>query len=674
MLDLLSIFKLRTTAYLLLGILSIWVSVSPTVAAITSGDIQSIIEQHPYYDAGADCAVGSTNITPGNGAPTGLTFPNLDPQAMAGAIDKFVSGRDHLPEFEGLGATIVASAKHSNVNPFLIIGHAVEESGLGTDPKSVISNAPFFNTFGRSASDRQVKAGVGGKVNTEDTKQWFKWSSIKTSVDYTDPYNAKDPAGTGDQASYLRGVYGDSLDTNNLTAYITKYAPPDENDTARYIADMQKSVSEMASLASGGATTATASTTPAAVTGALCGVCTTTSSTSSNTIVLDPGHAGAATEEVDPVSGVEAVESQNTQTGERQNMWKTAQIMKSKLEKDGYRVVLTKSVEDDPAGLIEKAHRANATNAALAISLHSTPGTFGTGAGLGDAGVTPQEVGRFRQNWDNGKKKTFEDTQLAQKSLEYAKIIQAERAKVGDKVDLTPLDQSFTTDRVKAHGDISIVQLFGTIPWVYNEVGQTGFDAQKYADGITNGIEKAVPITGNSTSPTTITTTDCPSGAVAGNIVQTALNYAWPEPPGDARPPRDPHVPTDAYAKAVTADGAANGGEDCGIFVAVVMHTSGADKDYPASGTSVQEDYVRTSGKYDVIDRVNDPTELQPGDILIVNLGSGADGNGHTYIFVGKQSGGYNEASASQDERMPSLGRALTHDNRGDYLVARLKQ
>lgn len=251
------------------------------------------------------------------------------------------------------------------------------------------------------------------------------------------------------------------------------------------------------------------------------------------------------------------------------------------------------------------------------------------------------------------------------------------RGSLGDWANVSPSKPKIIDDHIVA-GVYLYYQIGSGQKITYKDTDSYVQEALSKEDQIKGYVFGGSVGTVGTTPSGSCITNSCPPGqacgAVSGSIVQTALNYAWPEPPNEAKPPRDPHIPTDAYAKAVIADGAANGGEDCGIFVAVVMHTSGADKNYPDVGTGEQEKYVRTSGKYDVIETVNDVSELKAGDILIVNSGDGANGNGHTYIFVGKQSGGYDEASASQDDRMPSLGLAETHDRRGNYLVARLKQ
>jgi hypothetical protein len=177
-------------------------------------------------------------------------------------------------------------------------------------------------------------------------------------------------------------------------------------------------------------------------------------------------------------------------------------------------------------------------------------------------------------------------------------------------------------------------------------------------------------------SSSDISTSSCAgtgSGVVNGSIVQTALGLAWPTPP-DVAPTRNPLTPTPAYATAVRQydPGADFSGADCGVFVGIVMHSSGADPNYPSSGTSEQQSYVESHPNlYTIINNAQSTADLQPGDIAIINEGSGEGADGHTYIYVGPQAGGYNEASASEGDRMPSLGNAILQDDRGHYVIAR---
>jgi N-acetylmuramoyl-L-alanine amidase len=248
-----------------------------------------------------------------------------------------------------------------------------------------------------------------------------------------------------------------------------------------------------------------------------------------NTIVIDPGHSpsGTNTDEVDNASDVGSYKAVNIGTnsgvkatdnggapGEMSAMWDAAQLIKTQLTAAGYNVVLTKKSETDAVGLLTRAKIANDSKAALAVSLHYT-GDASFGTTNTHWGVTPQEVGLKRTNESDGKSYTFNNKAVADASLAAAKIIAEERTATGDKANVAPLDNSFPKSRgLPAYGDISIVQLFSRVPWVYNEAGANGFDKQKYATGIANGIIKAVPLSNaggggsSSAAPGTLDTTN----------------------------------------------------------------------------------------------------------------------------------------------------------------------
>jgi len=150
----------------------------------------------------------------------------------------------------------------------------------------------------------------------------------------------------------------------------------------------------------------------------------------------------------------------------------------------------------------------------------------------------------------------------------------------------------------------------------------------------------------------------CPadSGVMSGSIIETALKLAWPTK-------HDPPLtPTPAYVEAMNKynPGALsrNGGADCGAFVGTVMRTSGVDKNYPEASTGAQLDYAKQHPeKYSVLAAITSTADMQPGDILVTSH--------HTFIFVGNQSNGNDQASASQGERMPNLGKATITDTTG---------
>ncbi|WP_020389158.1 phage tail tip lysozyme [Kribbella catacumbae] len=155
--------------------------------------------------------------------------------------------------------------------------------------------------------------------------------------------------------------------------------------------------------------------------------------------------------------------------------------------------------------------------------------------------------------------------------------------------------------------------------------------------------------------------TACAAGS--GNIAEVAKSLAWP----DGGHGKNQSDATAAFQEALPKYNSTNGYEvwsDCGRFVATVMRMSGADPDYPMVSTGVQDNYVRTSGKYDVFDNIT-PGELQPGDILI--------GPGHTYLFVG-QWGKYDSASGSLGGHVPQATYAYNIGRSKQFAAARLKK
>lgn len=114
---------------------------------------------------------------------------------------------------------------------------------------------------------------------------------------------------------------------------------------------------------------------------------------------------------------------------------------------------------------------------------------------------------------------------------------------------------------------------------------------------------------------------------------------------------------------------------DCGVFVATVMQTSGADPNYPDRGTGIQLNYIRNHPElYDVYDNFNTEGEMMPGDILVYNSGD----QGHTYIYVGPYTAPdgerHNSMSASWHSDVPQGSHLYFVSSGGHHFtVARLK-
>jgi 3D (Asp-Asp-Asp) domain-containing protein len=192
------------------------------------------------------CCNSAASVTPGSGAPDGTTFPNLDPNAMANAIDKYIVSVNPNSKLKGLGATIVASAKHANISPFLIPAIAQQESGMSDPGDFNVQHGN--NSFGRTAAP--------GQPSFQGAKTWYRWSSVKASVDYTAPENQNTNA--GDQPDFIRSVYGDAVDSNDLVTFFNRYAPAsDGNNTVGYIASVKSRIQSMANMASGQPTSGT---------------------------------------------------------------------------------------------------------------------------------------------------------------------------------------------------------------------------------------------------------------------------------------------------------------------------------------------------------------------------------------------------------------------------------
>lgn len=260
-------------------------------------------------------------------------------------------------------------------------------------------------------------------------------------------------------------------------------------------------------------------------------------------IVLDPGHSGTNNQPTyDKETNLQIGEYPNP--AEMKQVFETAEKVKKTLEGKGYKVMMTKEKVDDTKTFRDRVDVANKNNAALAVSIHNTPGQFGSES---VSWVTPQEVGRYRVNKD-GKQVKFEDKAVADKSLEYSKKMVEARTKAEGGAQLHPLNFAARGGYI-APGNIAMVQLLSKVPWVYNEVGQSGFNSDKYAEGIANGIMAAIPASGGGVSGAT-------SGATSGSTSGSATSGATSGAASGAA--------TSGAASEPTTDSSSSGGEDCG--------------------------------------------------------------------------------------------------------------
>jgi N-acetylmuramoyl-L-alanine amidase len=217
-------------------------------------------------------------------------------------------------------------------------------------------------------------------------------------------------------------------------------------------------------------------------------------------IVLDPGHS-VSISATHPATGLNVSDYENEP--EMRDVFAVAELVRSKLQAAGYRVVMTKATVDTPASLLKRAQIADNVHAALALSIHDQAGSNG---GIpfaeGNNIVYYQSVGTYRAT-SSGKKYYFTDQKLAGVSARYGQIFQDQRARVeGHQIRLQGDTGYDLGGRGLAGGNIWMVQLLSHVPWIYNEAGGNSAgmaglnatDKQRYADGLVTGVEHCVPV------------------------------------------------------------------------------------------------------------------------------------------------------------------------------------
>lgn len=101
----------------------------------------------------------------------------------------------------------------------------------------------------------------------------------------------------------------------------------------------------------------------------------TTGTTGGTTICIDPGHTVKnGGDEVDQETGLNVGDSPSDDNEMRSN-WNVATLLKEILERDGYKVVLTKDSYDAYTNFKQKADIANNANARAVVRLHSDKGS-----------------------------------------------------------------------------------------------------------------------------------------------------------------------------------------------------------------------------------------------------------------------------------------------------------
>lgn len=566
--------------------------------------INSSLNNIEYYDSNAACSTGSgtdlSSVSPGSGAPNGLTYPNLDAAKMADAIEKYIEA--HAPEspLKGTGQKAVASAKKANLNPFLAYAHAFMESTLATtdEPGAQIKVHQGHNAFGRTATDSQPHV-------VEASRNWYMWTSFEASVDADADENKN--VDSGDWFSYDRAVFSDEID-QGIAAYVAKYAPNGDgkNDEQYYIGIIQDALDEMAGYA--GASVATASTLPTA-----------SSSASTTNCCTTPTKGG----------GVVKMLSDNPETAL------------------GYLM---------SAGNGTKLTLAQAAGVVGNLQVESSPNVDPRASNGTHIGIAQWDDNR----WNNGVVKFAADMNGDPYDLAIQLRYLAWEMGLTDEWKDHPSTNGGVADAVRATStpEEAAVVFEATFE---RSGGSALSQRQSNAKALYDKYKDSSSLS-SSGAALPGTSAACSSGSGGASALQNyTLKYAWKELKHNPRKERTPDY-TNAISTAVN-EGRYVGEEgiDCGGFVTTLLYDSGFDKTYnkDAKGgpTYEQEAWAKANwqrlgaanGTYEPDGSKFTEDKLQPGDV--------AFSQGHTWIYVGEISGFESKyASASQGIKAPSAG------------------
>ena len=566
--------------------------------------INSSLNNIEYYDSNAACSTGSStdlsSVSPGSGAPNGLTYPNLDAAKMADAIEKYIEA--HAPEspLKGTGQKAVASAKKANLNPFLAYAHAFMESTLATtdEPGAQIKVHQGHNAFGRTATDSQPHV-------VEASRNWYMWTSFEASVDADADENKN--VDSGDWFSYDRAVFSDEID-QGIAAYVAKYAPNGDgkNDEQYYIGIIQDALDEMAGYA--GASVATASTLPTA-----------SSSASTTNCCATPTKGG----------GVVKMLSDNPETAL------------------GYLM---------SAGNGTKLTLAQAAGVVGNLQVESSPNVDPRASNGTHIGIAQWDDNR----WNNGVVKFAADMNGDPYDLAIQLRYLAWEMGLTDEWKDHPSTNGGVADAVRATSTPEEAAV--VFEATFERSGGSALDLrQSNAKALYDKYKDSSSLS-SSGAALPGTSASCSSGSGGTSALQNyTLKYAWKELNHSPRKERTPDY-TNAISTAVN-EGRYVGEEgiDCGGFVTTLLYDSGFDKTYnkDAKGgpTYEQEAWAKANwqrlgaanGTYEPDGSKFTEDKLQPGDV--------AFSQGHTWIYVGEISGFESKyASASQGIKAPSAG------------------
>jgi N-acetylmuramoyl-L-alanine amidase len=214
--------------------------------------------------------------------------------------------------------------------------------------------------------------------------------------------------------------------------------------------------------------------------------------------VLDPGHS-LTVHATDKRTGLDVSDYANEP--EMRDVFAVAQLVRTRLQAAGYRVVMTKTRLNQRVSLGRRAAIATNVHAALALSIHDQAGNGGIGFRAGNNIVYYQSVGTYRAT-PHGKKIYFTNKSVAALSRKYGTLFGARRRAVEHVSVKVQSNVGYNLGtRGLAAGNIWMVQLLSKVPWIYNESGgnssgRSGLDTadkRTYADSLVASVERCVP-------------------------------------------------------------------------------------------------------------------------------------------------------------------------------------
>jgi N-acetylmuramoyl-L-alanine amidase len=221
-------------------------------------------------------------------------------------------------------------------------------------------------------------------------------------------------------------------------------------------------------------------------------------------ILIDPGHSGRSISSTDRSTGLRDIDYPNDP--EIDEVFAISSCAGQALRRDGYRVVLTKKRARDSVGLAARARMAAKVHADLALSVHDDHSqSAGFEATYSQRGV--KHGGSYHAMYrGSGRTRTvFDLPAVARRSEQAATAIARARSKAQGR-PVTVRENIYTGRAPLEPGNLALVQLLSTVPWVYNEMGAlTGGDPGRpmsqadqrgYTEGLVLGVEAAVPLSG----------------------------------------------------------------------------------------------------------------------------------------------------------------------------------